>query len=108
MPSGGGTSSTKSSRSSSYGADTMEYARSIPSDPIVQYWPGLKVKPSGFSSQMVQRSWVKSFLFSIVVSASFGRRTLLLVWVVKLELLLCIPVNCSVRRDLCGKFYYPH
>ena len=37
LPSGGGTSSTKSSMSSSQGADTMEYARSMPSEPMVQY-----------------------------------------------------------------------
>ena len=73
-PSGGGTSSTNSSRSSSWGADTIEYARSMPSTPMVQYCPGLKVKPSGFSIHTDHRSSVTSRRRSTFDSASFGRR----------------------------------
>jgi hypothetical protein len=80
----------------------MEYARSIPSTPIVQYCPGLNEKPSGFSSHMVQRSCVRSVHFNMLVSASLGRRNLLLVWVVKLELLLYVRIVNSVCRDLGG------
>ena len=69
---------------------------------------GLNVKPSGFSSHIVHRSSVKSFRLSMFVSASLGRRTLLLVWVVKLRLLLYVRIRCSVCRDLCGEFYDSH
>ena len=65
-PSGGGIRSTKISSSGSRGDETIEYGRSMPPDPSVQYWPGSNGNGSAVRSQILKWSAVRSTRFTIV------------------------------------------
>ncbi len=71
-PFGGQMSSTNSSISGSCGDETIEYGRSMPSTPIVQYWPGSNAKRSRGSSHSLKWSGVKSTRFTIEAVGSFA------------------------------------